>query len=166
MIQNTARQFKPLGMYDTDYLPPSSGDIFPRQYPNDTQRLVLFRHAVAHHKRPRHWLAAQSHKAVHAFVKRHVERWRMDLPKRQWEKVARDAHRILKADLKSGKTEDGLRTFQAVRGVASGEARRAKNERRDTDIVRAIIAGQGVRSIARDYGLNPSTVCRIRDARL
>lgn len=50
---------------------------------------------------------------------------------------------------------------QAARGVASGRARRLSTAERDAAIVAAVLGGQGVRSVAREHGLAPSTVTRI-----
>ena len=45
--------------YGLEYEAPDPGDIFPREYANDTQRRVLFLSTLNHFKRPRNWLGSQ-----------------------------------------------------------------------------------------------------------
>ena len=50
---------------------------------------------------------------------------------------------------------------QRRRGVKSGKVRRARNRARDTAWRAAHAAGQSMRSIAKEYGVEPSTVFRV-----
>ena len=99
--------------------------------------------------------------AVYAFVRWHVERWRMTLPRHQWEKVAADAHRILSADLMDRTTQEGLHTFQAQRGRLSGASRRAATSGRDAEVLAFVQDGGTISSASRAFGLARSTVRNI-----
>ena len=147
--------------YGLDYEAPAQNDIFPREYPNDTQRRILFMTTMHHFKRPRNWLGSQSVAAVYAFVEAHVERWRMTLPKEQWEKVAADVHRILSADLMNGATQEGLRAFQADRGRRSGESRRQPHAERDADILIWVQSGASISETARAFGLSRRMIGKV-----
>ena len=152
-----SRKF-PFGL---DYEAPAQNDIFPREYPNDTQRRILFLTATLHFKRPRNWLGSQSVAAVYAFVEAHVGRWRMTLPKEQWEKVAADVHRILSADLMNGATQEGLSAFQADRGRRSGESRRKPHAERDTGILIWVQSGASISETARAFGLSRPMIRKV-----
>ena len=99
--------------------------------------------------------------AVYAFVEAHVARWRMTLPKEQWEKVAADVHRILSADLMSGRTQDGLSAFQAERGRRSGESRRKPHAERDADILTWVQSGATISETARVFGLSRPMIRKV-----
>ena len=153
-----SRKF-PFGL---DYEAPAQNDIFPREYPNDTQRRILFMTAMHHFKRPRNWLGSQSVAAVYAFVQAHVDRsWNMILPKEQWEKVAADVHRICTQDLEDRRTHDGLSTFQRRRGKASGAARCKANAERDADILLWVQSGATISETARAFGLSRPMVRKV-----
>ena len=62
----------------------------------------------------------------------------------------------------SGKSSyDHSSEAQAKRGKRSGQVRRKRTKERDRAIIRAVTAGQSMRSVAREYGLHHRTVEKI-----
>ena len=148
------------------YLPADATGKHPILYPKDYQRKRLFDAAMQWSGQPRNRLYSQSITAVLRRIKREAGDFHCTLKQSAMLEIAARVVGYQTDNLQSGRSQAGLVRIQAERGVKSGEARRARNEPRDNAIVKAIIGGQGIRSLAREYGLHPSTICRIRDARL
>ena len=84
----------------------------------------------------------------------------LDLP--LWESELRhlikSVIKISRRNLESGQTQRGLIALQTTRGRKSGKARRRRTASRDAAIVQAVLEGQNMRSVARDYDLVDGTV--------
>ena len=79
--------------------------------------------------------------------------------------IVKSVVRYQRRNLESGKQQQTFSSIQSCRGKKggkkSGKARRAKTAERDTAIIQAVQAGQSMRAVGREYGLNPSTVLRM-----
>ena len=89
--------------------------------------------------------------------------------------ISRSVERYRRRWIKQGRfwgpgncTYDHSSEAQAKRGKRSGQARRKRTKGRDQAIVQAVVSGQSMRSIAREYGLHHRAVEKIvgRDAPL
>ena len=81
-----------------------------------------------------------------------------------WPEVAGIVRSVYKRHQRKLHTGEQQRTFsfiQSNRAKKGGQKRREKRADRDAAIVQAVQAGESMRAVGREYGLNPSTVLRM-----
>ena len=75
--------------------------------------------------------------------------------------IAKSVTRYCRRNLASGQTQRQFPLIQSARGQRSGVERRKRNTERDVEIVARVEAGESKRNVARDFGLDESTVRHI-----
>ena len=75
--------------------------------------------------------------------------------------IVKSVCKISRKNLASGQTQQNFGFIQSSRGKQSGVARRKRTAGRDIGIVRAVLGGQSMRSVAREFGVSLTTVHRV-----
>ena len=75
--------------------------------------------------------------------------------------IVRSVYKRHQRKLHTGEQQRTFAFIQAARGKKGGQKRREKRADRDAAIVQAVQAGESMRAVGREYGLNPSTVLRM-----
>ena len=148
---------------------PSGWRIPPRPPTAEGRNCALFRAAMRHFGEPKRWDESLDLGTVLGWIERTFDDWYPD-DRDGWHRneclwIAKSVTRYCRENLASGKTQRGLTRSQSWKGkrggVKSGVARRKRTAGRDAGIIRAVLGGQSMRSVAQEYGVRLFTVQHI-----
>ena len=130
------------------------------------RNVTLFNAALRWFGRPSNWDASTDLGDVHEWMGTRNVEW-FNAPEQQqlddnevlW--IAKSVCKISRKNLASGQTQQNFSFIQAAKGRRSGKARRKRTAERDAEIVGCVLAGESIRSVAREFGLALSTVHNI-----
>ena len=116
--------------------------------------------------RPSNWEASTDLGDVLAWCEAiNRECFPVPLPDLEVRHIAKHVCKISRKNLASGQTQHGLSRSQSWKGKRggkmSGASRRKRTTGRDVGIIRAVLSGQSMRSVAREYGMDEKNVRHI-----
>ena len=145
---------------------PKGWRIPPKPTTPEGRNVTLFNAALRWFGRPSNWDASTDLGDVHEWIGTRNVEW-FNAPEQPplddnevlW--IAKSVCKISRKNLASGQTQQNFSFIQAAKGRRSGKARRKRTVERDAEIVGCVLAGESMRSVAREFGLALSTVHNI-----
>ena len=147
------------------------GEVIPKGWrmpPKPTtpegRNCALFRGAMRWFGKPSNWEASTDLGDVLAWVEQAFREWYgrhgaiRDWHRNECQWIAKSVVRYCRRNLASGDTQKTFSFIQAERGRKSGTKRRGRTAERDAEIVARVEAGESMRSVAHEFGLDESTV--------
>lgn len=129
--------------------------IPPKPTTPEGRNVYLFRLGMQWCGYPRNWERIED---VGAIVSQANETLGCPLWESELRHIVKSVIKISQRNLERGQTQQGFIGIQTARGRKSGVARRRRTAGRDAAIVQAVLTGQSMRSVARDYGLAEKSV--------
>ena len=139
----------------------------PKPTTPEGRNCALFRAAMRWFGKPSNWEASTDLGDVLAWVEQAFREWYGQHGVIQgWHRneclwIAKSVVGYCRRNLASGDTQQNFSFMQAERGRKSGTKRRERTAERDAEIVACVEAGESMRSLARRFGLDESTVRHI-----